>query len=201
MAKTGKRCSICAHPKRHQIEIGLTHHVPMRALAIRFECSQDAIHRHRTNHLTPQTRAAILAAQRPSVVDLESLQRSESEGILAQLVTQRARLQQHSDLALELGNSSAAISAEKAITSNLELVARLLGSIVQRHEVTRTSILISADYLQLRQSIVTALRPYPDAAMAVGRALHDLETQAAKDITARAGNGKAPLLIEAEAVQ
>jgi hypothetical protein len=135
------------------------------------------------------------------VVDLESLQRSESEGILAQLVTQRARLQQHSDLALELGNSIAAISAERAITSNLELVARLLGSIVQRHEVTRTSILISADYLQLRQSIVTALRPYPDAAMAVGRALHDLETQAAKDITARAGNGKTPLLIEAEAAQ
>jgi hypothetical protein len=201
MAKPGKRCSICAHPKRHQIEIGLTHHVPMRALAIRFECSQDAIHRHRTNHLTPQMRAAILAAQRPSAVDLEQLQRSESEGILAQLVTQRARLQQHSDLALELGNGAIAIAAERAITGNLELVARLLGTLVQRHEVTRTSILISADYLQLRQSIVTALRPFPDAAMAVGKALHDLEAQAAKTIAARAGSGKAPLVIEAETLQ
>jgi hypothetical protein len=146
-------------------------------------------------------RAAILTSQRPSVVDLEALQRSESEGLLSQLVTQRARLQQHTDLALSLGNGAVAIAAERAITSNLELVARLLGTIVQRHEVTRTSILISADYLQLRQSIVAALRPYPDAAMAVGRALHDLETQAAKDIAARAGNGKAPLLIEAETVQ
>ena len=31
------------------------------------------------------TRAAILAAQKPSEVDLEALQRSESEGLLAQL--------------------------------------------------------------------------------------------------------------------
>ena len=116
-------------------------------------------------------------------------------------MTQRARLQQHSDLALELGNGAIAIAAERAITSNLELVARLLGTIVQRHEVTRTSILISADYLQLRQSIVAALRPYPDAAMAVGKALYELEAVAAKDITARAGNGRAPLMIEAKAAQ
>jgi hypothetical protein len=111
-------CTICRHPKRHQIEIGLTHHVPMRSLAVRFACSEDALQRHRQNHLTPQMMAAILTAQKPSEIDLEQLQRSESEGILAQLVTQRARLQQHSDLALELGNGAVAIATERAITSS-----------------------------------------------------------------------------------
>jgi hypothetical protein len=43
--------------------------------------------------------AAILAAQKPSEVDLEALQASESAGLLAQLV-QRARLQQQGELAL-----------------------------------------------------------------------------------------------------
>lgn len=197
MRLKGTGCTICRHPRRHQIEIGLTHRVPMRALAIRFECSPDALQRHRQKHLTPQMMAAILAAQKPSEVDLEALQRSESEGILAQLVTQRARLQQHSDLALELGDAGGAVAAERAIISNLELVAKLLGSIVQRHEVTRTSILISADYLQLRQSLIAALRPYPEAARAVGAALHGIEVDAAKDITER----KQPLVLQAEAVQ
>ena len=143
MGKTGTVCSICAHERRHQIEIGLVHRVPLRVLAQRFQCSPDALHRHRHKHLTPAMAAAILAARQPSEVDLEALQRGEAEGLLAQLVTQRARLQQQSDLALELGNASGAVAAERAITSNLELVAKLLGSIVQHHSTTHTSILKS----------------------------------------------------------
>lgn len=197
MGKKGTPCTICSHARRHQIEIGLVHRVPLRVLARRFECSPDALHRHRHKHLSPMMAAAILCAQQPSAVDLEALQRNESEGLLAQLVTQRARLQQHSDLSLELGNAAGAVAAERAITSNLELVAKLLGSIVQRHEVTRTSILISADYLTLRASLVQALRPYPDAARAVGQALHSIETDAARVITERGQ----PLVLEAQAVQ
>jgi len=139
----------------------------------------------------PQARAAILTALRPSEVDLEALQRSESEGILAQLVAQRARLQQHGEIALEQGDVRAAVAVEGAITSNLTLVAKLLGQLVQHHEVRSTSILISADYIALRSAIVRALEPYPEAARAVGRALAELETAAAKDITA-----KPPFVIE-----
>jgi L-serine deaminase len=92
----------------------------------------------------------------------------------------------------------ACVSVEVAITANLGLVAKLLGQLVQVHEVRKTSILISADYLALRAALVRALRPYPDAARAVGAALHELETAAAKDIT----EAKRPLVIEqhAEAV-
>ena len=165
------------------------HQVPRRVLAKRFGVSVAALHRH------AQARAAILAAQKPSAVDLEALQRSESEGLLAQLVTQRARLQQQGELALELGDVKAAVAVENAITGNLTLVSRLLGQLVQVHEVRKTSILISADYLALRAAIVRALRPYPEAARAVGAALHELELEAAKDIT----EAKRPLVIEHQA--
>jgi hypothetical protein len=80
----------------------------------------------------------------------------------------------------------------------LELVGKLLGQLVQRHE--STSLLVSPDYLQLRSMLVQALRPFPEAARAVAAALHTLESKAATDITANAAKGK-PLLLEAKAVE
>lgn len=192
--KRGKQCTVCAHKARHQIEIGLANGMSAVALAQRFSVSKDAIFRHSHNHLTPQMRAAILTAQKPSAVDLEALQASESEGLLSQLVAQRARLQQHAELALELGDIRGCVSVESAVTANLTLVAKLVGRLVQHHDVRHTSILISPDYLKLRATLVKALQPYPDAARAVGQALHLMESEAATDITARAR--PAPLVIE-----
>ena len=133
-----------------------------------------------------------MTAQKPSAVDLEALQRSESEGILSQLVAQRARLQQHAELAVELGDVRAAVAVEGAVTANLTLVAKLLGQLVQHHEVRSTSILVSPDYLAMRAVLVQALRPYPEASRAVGRALAELEAGAARDIT----EAKTPLALE-----
>jgi hypothetical protein len=147
-------------------------------------------------------RAAILTAQAPSSIDLDALQASESEGLLSQLVHQRARLQQHVATAIDFGDIKAAISAEGAITANLALVGKLLGMIVQRHDVRSTSLLISPDYLRLRSTLIDALRPFPEAAKAVGAALHRLESDAATDITAAASKRPArpePVLIEHEA--
>ena len=136
-----------------------------------------AIHRHGKAHLSPAMRAAILVGMREQTpIDLARLQVTESEGLLASLVTQRARLQSHAELAMEMGDPSAATSAERAIMSNLELTGKLLGQITQRTHTTSTSILISADYLALRSAIITALRPFPEASRAVGAALHQLET-------------------------
>jgi hypothetical protein len=44
---------------------------------------------------------------------------------------------------------------------------------------------------------VNALQPFPEAARAVGAALHALESKAAADITANAS--KRPLMLEAKA--
>jgi hypothetical protein len=157
--------------------------------------SWHAVGRHGRAHLSPVQRAAILSAQRPTEIDLDALRSQESEGLLGSLVAQRARLQQQCDLALELGDVRAAVAAEGAITKNLGVTGKLLGTLVQRHEVTHSSVLLTPDYLRLRQALVLALRPYPDAARAVGAALHTLESDAAKDITPPAA-GRAPVVIE-----
>src|SRR5947209_8173910 len=89
------QCTVCKHDRRHQIEVALTHGMSRRVIARRFGVGEFAIGRHARNHLSAAMRAAILTAERPSAVDLEQLQRTEAEGLLSQLVVQRARLQQH----------------------------------------------------------------------------------------------------------
>ena len=195
MGRRPAKCTICSHEKRSQIELGLVYKVPMPVLSRRFGVGRESLRRHRHNHISPQVAAAILEAQKPSAIDLEALQASESEGLLSQLVSQRARLQTHSEMASELGDVRSAVVCERAITSNLELVGKLLGQLVQRHEVRSTSLLISPDYLELRATLVRALQPFPEAARAVGAALHAMESKAAQNIR----EAKPPLMIEAKA--
>jgi len=55
------RCSICQHPKRAQLELGLILGTSMRVLAAaRFDCSSDALQRHGQRHLSAVQRAAIM---------------------------------------------------------------------------------------------------------------------------------------------
>ena len=199
MGKRGTACTVCESKHRAQCEIGLVHRVPVRVLAARFGLSKDAIARHSANHLSPTQRAALLTAQRPATaVDLEALRTTESEGLLSQLVSQRARLQQSAELALELGDVRASVAAEGAITGNLALVAKLLGQLIQRHDVRHSSVLLTPDYLRLRQALIAALKPFPDAARAVGQALHRLESEAAAEISDKAK--PVPVTIEHQAV-
>ena len=140
--KTGPECHVCVHVRRHLIELALVHKLPMRVIAKRFEVSKWSVFRHRQNHMSPQLIAALTMAQRPADIDLEALQRSESEGLLASLISQRARLALLSEMCFEQGELHAAVTVERATTASLELTSKLLGMIVQRHDVRSTSILI-----------------------------------------------------------
>lgn len=196
MGRRGVPCTVCASKNRAQVDIGLVHKVPARALAARFDLSKDAIARHRA-HLSPVQRAALLTASRtPTAIDLEQLRTTESEGLLSQLVAQRARLQQCAELALELADVRASVSAESGITANLALVGKLLGQLVTRHDVRHSSVLLSPDYVRLRQALILALRPHAAAARAVSEALHRIEMEAATEIADSAKPVQSPKVIE-----
>lgn len=205
MANKGRpgrgNCSVCRGVHRAQVDIGLTSGMSCKALAERFGYSPDSVERHSKAHLLPQMRAAILAGQHPSLVDLDALRTSESEGLLANVLSQRARLHSIGEFAMETGDTRAAIAVEAAVTSNLSLAAKLLGQLTTVVDHRHTSLLLTPDYLQLREAMFNALQPFPDAARAVAKALHQLESSAAQDITARAvrpskAAAPAPLVIE-----
>ena len=185
MGLRGRPCSVCNHPQRHLIEVGLTHRLPLKILARRFDLSHDAVFRHRKYHLSPQTMAAIMCAAKPgAAIDLEELRKTESEGLLGNLIVQRARLQTLFEIAVEERMLGSAASIERAYTENLKLSSQMLGMLATQHiDIKSTAILISSDWLQVRGAILGALKHYPEALREVTRALHELERQAADHIT------------------
>jgi hypothetical protein len=146
----------------------------------RFGYSMIAICRFR-DRMPPQLKAAIAAAAlKPKEADLDKLRIEESEGILGNLAHQRARLLVCQDEAMEAGAVTQVGYLANVIHRNIELAGKYLGLFAQHHVSTNVNVLISEDYLRLRQAITLALRPFPDARRAVAEQLHTLEGQIAQ---------------------
>jgi hypothetical protein len=178
------RCHCCNHEHAAEIDVGLSRGVPVTELAQRFGVSTDSLQRHRLNHLSPQLMAQLaLGSEQP--IDLDRLREDEGASLLSNLVRHRARLLKAMDAAEAMNDLGVVARLSAQIHQNLEICGKLLGSLVNRHEITRTNILVSADYIALRQTLVAALKPYPDAARAVAAALHGLEAVAAKVISTK----------------
>jgi hypothetical protein len=46
-----RRCTVCDHPQRHSIDEALVEDAPYRSVAKRFELSESAVYRHKSEHL------------------------------------------------------------------------------------------------------------------------------------------------------
>jgi hypothetical protein len=169
------------------VDVALAHGLGHDSIGRRYGLSPHSVQRHGRHHIPPQLKAAVQHALHPSAVDLDALKVSEGEGLLHSLVHQRARLAQHIELAVEVGDPGAAIRGEAAITGNLQLVSKLLGVLVNVSEHRHQHLLTHPQYLQLREVLLKALAPFPEARIAAGRALAGIEVQAAEDIVATAG--------------
>ena len=62
------------HDKRHRLSWALSQPAIPRPGASFRVGRESALRRHRHNHLSPQVAAAILAAEKPTEIDLEALQ-------------------------------------------------------------------------------------------------------------------------------
>src|SRR5215216_1914980 len=49
-----RRCTVCDHPERHSIDEALVIGAPYRSVAKRFDLSESAVYRHKTEHLPAQ---------------------------------------------------------------------------------------------------------------------------------------------------
>jgi hypothetical protein len=179
-----KPCSVCAHREKSAIDLALARHVAVRALSKRYAVGVDSIYRHQKHHLPPQLRATLLAG--PDLeVDLDKLRETESQSLLANLIALRRRLLSAVDVAEEHQDANMLARVASQIHTNLELTAKLLGDLGQGGTVVN-NILIQPQYVEMRISLVDALRPYPEAARAVAATLHRIESKAADTITATA---------------
>lgn len=186
MARQVSRCSVCSHSERGAIEVMMARGLSYRVLAKRFGVSQAALGRHRRNKHCPEAVAnkALAIALTGRDVSLADLRRDESEGLLGHLVSQRGRLYNILDRAEGVGESPAlldlraAAAIHRALTSNLEQTARLLGEIGAHSTTITNNLVIAPEYLALRSSLLEALSPpqFRAARAAVVSALRQIET-------------------------
>jgi len=185
------RSPIIKDPNRPLIERSLAMGIPAKQVARRFGYTASSIGRYR-DQMPPQLKAAIAAAVlKPREADLDKLRIDESEGILGNLANQRARLLLCQDEAMEAGAIHEVGFLANVIHKNVELTGKYLGLFAQHHVSTNVNILVSEDYLRLRQTLTLALRPFPEARRAVAEELHRLEDDIARKMLVQAG--KAPV--------
>jgi transposase-like protein len=174
-----RRSPIAHRVDRAEIERDLAIGIPIRRLAAKYGLDKSTLHRWR-KRLPPQLRAAMLAQSLRPGVDLEKLRVTESEGLLVHLAAQRAKLLLMQDAAASAEQYQVASAIAAQVHRNLEIVGKYLGEFAQHHVSTSVSVLISAEYLELRSTLLRALQPFPEARAAVVDAIHRLETKVAK---------------------
>lgn len=172
----GRASTIVGHPDQSRIERDLAIGRPLSRIAKKYNISKDAAHRHKRK-LPPQLKSALAGNALRSGEDLEQLRIDESEGLLAQLAAQRARLLIAQDAALEGEQFSIVGSLSQAIHRNLELVGKYLGEFSQHSVQTTVSILITPEYLDFRSALLRALQPFPEARAAVAATINQMEQQ------------------------
>jgi CRISPR/Cas system CMR subunit Cmr4 (Cas7 group RAMP superfamily) len=117
-----RRCSVCIHPDRQQIDQAIVSGNSYRTVAQQFTISRDAVVRHR-RHLS-------VAVSKP----LGSDEICPSETLLGQLEELRSEAQRLKQKAERDGDYRAALAAVRELCRIVELVAKLCGQIDSRTE-------------------------------------------------------------------
>ncbi|WP_243092849.1 hypothetical protein [Thermus hydrothermalis] len=149
-----RRCTICTHPQREEIDRALVEGESFRNIAERFGVSLGALHRHREHVQDDVQRAVEAKAVQVGVSVLDRIRELNREA--------RALL----DEARSKGRYAAAVQAIGAATRLLELEAKLLGELDERPSV-QVALVASPEWARLRAVVLEALAPYPEARAAL----------------------------------
>ncbi len=152
-----RRCTVCDHPESHGIDEALVTGAPYRSVARRFELSESAVYRHKTEHLP----AHLLKAREVEEV-------AQADHLLEQVRNLQAHALNILERAEKAGDLRTALAAIYQARGNLELLGKLAGELDERPVV---NLNVSPEWLELRAVIVGALEPHPAAHGAVLRAL------------------------------
>lgn len=161
-----RRCSVCTHPDRENIDEALVGATAISAISAKYrDISEDALGRHKANHLPSKL---VMAEKAKEVAQADSL--------LDQVQDLQGRALAILDQAEMSGDLRTALGAIREARGNLELLAKLLGELSDAPQV---SLNVSPEWLQIRAVIVTALEPHPEAKDSVLRAIRSVDSSAA----------------------
>jgi hypothetical protein len=153
-----RACTVCTHPELEAINRALVEGTPNRRIASHHDVTERAVRNHKASHLP----ATLVKAQ-------EAEEIAEADGLLSHVKDLQTRALSILDKAEAADELRTALGAIREARGNLELLAKLLGELDERPQV---NILIAPE---IRDVIVQALRPYPEARQSVANALAEIE--------------------------
>ena len=156
-------CTICTHPEREAIDQALAAGQPLRGLSAIYRVSEDALGRHKANHL-PLTLAKAT----------EAAEAARADDLLAQVMDLQERTLQALEKAEKTGRLPVVLKAVREARENLKLLAQLTGEL-QEQQTTVNVLVASPEWLRTRRLLMEALEPYPEARAAVARALLEVD--------------------------
>jgi hypothetical protein len=189
-------CTVCEHPDRAPVEIGLANGIAARVLALRYGLSEDALARHRTKHMDGELTARLRVRGSRSDEELAQLRDVESKSLLDHLAWQRGRLYRNADRCYEIGDRAGERVALDSAGRTSERIGKLLGELGSHITVNNNTINLvqSPQWHAIRTALVRELRPLGIEAIAAGtRAIAAAEASIMQPLERE----RVPLLIEA----
>ncbi len=156
-----RRCTICTHKKREEIDSALVTGERFRNIAKRYAVTLAPLVRHRDDHIP----AALTKAQ-------EAAEAAQADNLLAQVCDLRDKALSVLESAENADDLRTAIAAIREARGCVELLGKLAG---QLNDAPTVNLFISAEWRTVQAIILTALEPHADARLAVADALAQLE--------------------------
>ena len=160
MGKRGPICSICADPMVKEINARIARQEKLADISREFAVSEDALSRHKEKCIIKSLAAS------PNTKEIIN-----GDNLLDQLQSARNKAIELLDLAIAAGDTKiygAPSNYLREIREQIKLWAELEGKLATQPTV---NVLVLPEWLSLKEQIVSALRPYPDALRAVRDAI------------------------------
>ncbi len=152
-----RRCTICTHDRRDEIDRSLVARQPYRYIAKQYGLSTAALVRHHDDHLP----AALVRAQ-------EATEAAQADNLLVQVTDLRDRAIGILDTAVATDDLRVALGAIREARGCLELLGKLAG---QLQDGPTVNVFLSPEWQTVQVAILQALAPHPGARLAVAAAL------------------------------
>lgn len=177
----GRKCTVCTHEKRQQIDKALVTGATHREVSERFRLSPSAVYRHKTGHLPARLKRAFEATETRKAVELVQHQTEERAKEVGQAIDVAAQLRAINAACLEILQKSRAsekhsisLGAVDRIHRQLELQAKLLGEL--QEQGPQVNVLVAPEWHEIRVHVLQALQAYPEARAAVAEVLEGAGT-------------------------
>jgi hypothetical protein len=174
--------------------------VPLRVLSAQFGITKDTVHRHFTNHVSPQRRVELTAGP-AKVEQLANAAADESKSLLDYLGITRAVLFNQFLNAAEAGDRIGVANVAGKLLESLREYAKLTGELRQVAGITVTNntlnIIGSPEFDAVSKGLLNIARTHPAARADIVALLRGLDD--APSLPKPNGAMPAGVLIEAEA--